>query len=361
MRYAQPLKVRALTLRPFRNLDDSTFSFDADRVLITGPNARGKSNILEAISYLSIGRSVRGSRDQEAIPHGGGFFDIRGTCERGRQERMFRLFFGREEGKRAFADGDALARISDLIGLFRTVHFAPEGVSLVLRFPAQRRRLLDILNSQSSLEYVRRLQRYQRVLAQRNAILRSPGNTPESVLSSWTEQLAITGGWIRRARLHSVAVMRARFRDCVHRLGEAAEAVDVCYRGVCQDAGSQEEVLLHQLHEKASRERDVGHTLAGPHRDDVAFTIDGRAADTYGSEGQLKSVLIAWKMAEVSFLADSAAGQPVLLLDDVLSELDERRGEALLEIVDEFEQVIITSPRESSVGMVRRFQHVALE
>jgi DNA replication and repair protein RecF len=354
------VKIRALDLRPFRNFDHAHFAFDTDRTLLSGPNGRGKTNILEAISYLSIGKSVRGARDQQAIPHAGEFFDIRGTCLCGERHHELRLFFGRTEGKRAFSEEEPIQRVSELLGLFRTVHFAPEDVALVLRFPAQRRRLLDILNAQSSSGYLRSLQRYHRVLSQRNAILRSPGGTSDDALRPWTEQLASTGGAIRQQRLETLEQMRERFAYCSQRLGHKNEHVSVAYRGASTDDASQVDALQQQLTDKAPQERALGYTLAGPHRDDLVFKLNDRPADTYASEGQLKSVLIAWKIAEVSFLERTYAGQPVLLLDDVLSELDERRADALMEIVDDFEQVIITTPRPLPGKHTAGFQEIAL-
>jgi DNA replication and repair protein RecF len=354
------VKIRELFLRPFRNIDDTQFAFPADRTLITGRNGRGKTNILEAISYLSIGKSVRGAPDQQAVPHAGGFFDIQAGCDHGARRLRLRLFYGRTEGKRAFAEDEPLERVSQLLGLFRTVHFAPEDVALVLRFPAQRRRLLDILNSQSSPQYLRCLQRYQRVLSQRNALLRNPTAADELAHSSWTEQLADTGGFIRQMRLDTLKALEPRFYACTRRLARRDEEVTVSYRGPSAEESPQAEALLQQLREKAERERELGYTLAGPHRDDLVFRIDGKPADAYASEGQLKSVLIAWKMAEVCFLQSPDAGQPVLLLDDALSELDERRREALMEIVEEYEQVIITSPGPPSTPAAAGFERIEL-
>ena len=133
------------------------------------------------------------------------------------------------------------------------------------------------------------------------------------------------------------------------------------YRGIPEGGGPQHELLLAQLAQRADREREVGYTLAGPHRDDLVFLIDGRPADAVASDGQLKTLLIAWKMAEVSFLEEEVLGQPVLLLDDVLSELDEVRSDALMEVIDEFEQVILTSARRVETRPIGRFGQIALD
>jgi len=355
------VKVESVELHPFRNFDRAAFSMPAERVLISGRNGRGKSNVLEAIAFLSIGKSVRGARDQQAVPFSDSHFDISATCMRGGRPLRLRLYYSRTEGKQAFVDGDALDGVSQLLGRLRTVHFAPEDVALVLRFPAQRRRLLDVLLSQSSPAYLRHLQRYQRVLAQRNALLRDALQQDAASLATWTEQLALAGGEVRRLRLQALALLRNPFAAAAARLAPSAEHLDFAYRGAADAETDQAEALRLHLERSATRERQLGHTLVGPHRDDLVFLADGRAADEYASEGQLKTLLIAWKLAEVAFLEDQAGGQPVLLLDDVLSELDEARSSALLEMMDGFEQVVLTSPRPLAPGSVRGFLDLCLD
>jgi len=247
------------------------------------------------------------------------------------------------------------------VGRFRTVHFAPEEVSLVLRFPGQRRRLLDILICQRSPEYLRALQHYQRVLAQRNALLRGGGSSGSASLAVWTEQLAAAGGVLRQERLNAIATLEAPFAGWVRRLAPSDGEARIAYRGAPDDNGIQGELMLEQLREKAQQELQVGYTLAGPHRDDVSFVLDERPVHVYGSEGQLKSILIAWKLAEVVLLEEDGMGQPVLLLDDVLSELDEARVAALMDTIDGFEQVILSSPRPVATALGDGFQCLALE
>lgn len=355
------MKVCDIDLCPFRSFASQHVDLQADRVLITGKNGRGKSNILEALSFLSIGKSVRGARDQQAVPHGAAYFDIGATCSRKGDSLRLRLFYSRSDGKHAFADGEPLPRVSDLLGLLRTVHFAPEDVSLVLRFPAQRRRLLDILISQARPEYLRALQRYHRVLAQRNALLRGPGLPAAAVLEPWTQQLATLGGALRQHRLDALAALQAPFASCVGQFGTADEQLALRYQGPDAADTPQEQQLLEELHRRQRRELEIGYTLAGPHRDDLLFLLDGQPADAYASAGQLKTALIAWKVAEVHFLAQGAYGQPVLLLDDALSELDADRGQALMEMVDACGQVILTSCQPVPAATARGFVRVHLE
>jgi len=360
------VRIRELTLRPFRNFDQFHLPFEADHVLIFGPNGRGKTNILEAISYLSIGKSVRGARDQQAVPHGGDYFDIQGLCSDGRRDQKLRIFYSRRNGKKVFCDESPLPRVSDVFGVFKTVHFSPEDVSLVLRFPAQRRRLLDILISQSSPSYLRDLQRYQRVLTQRNYLLRTTQKAAQRApdvlaLEPWNAQLIQLGAGLRARRLEALEELRALFAAFYARFAPEEERVTLDYRGTqAKEEGALEEEFKRELRESQGQESRLGHTLCGPHRDDLVFILNDRPADSFASEGQLKSILISWKMAEVCFLDQQSGNQPVLLLDDVFSELDKQRVGELLEIIDGFEQVLVTTPQELGTWISRRFAEIEL-
>lgn len=361
------MRIRDLTLRPFRNFAAIRLSFAADYALIFGPNGRGKSNILEAISYLSIGKSVRGAKDSQAIPHGEEFFDIQAQCTNGRHDQQLRVFYGKKEGKKAFADANALPRVSDLLGVFRTVHFSPEDVALVLRFPAQRRRLLDILISQSSASYLRDLQRYHRVLAQRNHLLRGAkksnrGQVDHQVMEPWDAQLVDLGAQLRWHRLDALEKLSVPFTRYYDRFSPADEEVAIGYQGARErDLESLRTELREALARRKEQEVQMGHTLCGPHRDDLKFTLNDESAEIYASEGQLKTVLISWKLAEARYMEQQTGRQPVLLLDDVFSELDPGRMGKLLDIIDEFEQVIATTPQEPDARQEARFEPIDLQ
>ena len=363
------MRIGEITLRPFRNLQDLHVYFESDRVLIVGGNGRGKSNLLEAISYLSIGKSIRGARDREAVPHGGKYFDVSARWQDGSRDRELRVFYGREEGKQIFLDGAALSKVSDVLSLFQSVHFSPEDVSLVLRFSAQRRRLLDILLSQAEASYLHDLQRYQRILTQRNQCLRGWRVMSESdELIGWDIQLCRFGGSIRHQRMQGLIQLEPDLIRFYRRFSTGREEAGVTYRGQAVAAGEAQlpsaramaEELTAELVENRDRERHAGHTLCGPHRDALVFTLDGVEADTYGSQGQLKSILVAWKMAELRFLEGRTGQRPVLLLDDVFSELDEVRSAELVGLVEDFDQVLLTSPRIPGGGLCDRFSQVRM-
>ena len=362
------MRIRELTLRPFRNFAALHLGFAADHMLIFGPNGRGKSNILEAISYLSIGKSVRGAKDQHVVPHGEDFFDVRALCSDGRHDQQVRVFYSKKEGKKAFVDATPLPRVSELLGTFRTVHFSPEDVSLVLRFPAQRRRLLDILIAQSSAAYLRYMQRYYRVLAQRNHLLRTAkksrqGLVDGQVMEPWNAQLVDSGAQLRLYRLEALNRLRAPFLRYYGRFALAGEEeAAIVYQGAKErDLEALRAELSEALSRRREQETQIGYTLCGPHRDDLKFILNGEPAELYASEGQLRTVLIAWKLAEARYMEEQTGQQPVLLLDDAFSELDSGRIGELLGIVGELGQVIATTPQEPNAMQEARFESIDLQ
>lgn len=366
------MRIREITLQPFRNFSELRLQFDADRILIGGENGRGKSNILEAISYLSIGKSVRGAQDTQAVPHDGQFFDIRALCCNGPHNHQLRLFYGNQEGKKIFCDGTPLPRVADVLGIFKTVHFSPEDVALVMRFPAQRRRLLDILISQTSASYLHDLQQYQRVLAQRNQLLKmSRGALRESdhqALDTWDMQLARLGARIRYRRLKVLEAMQGTLAAHYARLSGQREQAGLSYQyspGMEGHPAPTEELLCEDLQRemksRRSSELQVGHTRCGSHRDNLVFTLDGHPADAFASEGQMKTLLISWKMAEAHVLAGETGQGPVLLLDDAFSELDPHRSAALMDLIGAFEQVVLTAPKRPDEPLGAGFKEIWLD
>lgn len=364
------MRIRHLQLRPFRNFEQLELDLGVGGALVIGDNGRGKSNILEAICYLSLGKSIRGARDQQAVPHSGTWFDIRGTWEHDAQQQLARVFYSADDGKRVFLDGAPLSRVSELVSQFHTVHFAPEDVALVLQFSAQRRRLLDILISQASNSYLQQLQRYGRVLTQRNHFLRQLGQRRADPAEQqlWNGQLAELGGSLRQQRLQALVEILPMLETAYAGFSTGKERAGIVYNGAAlpsapDEVPTQEQLcaaFVAELESDPVREQRAGHTLSGPHRDAFGFTLDNESAETYGSQGQLKSILLSWKMAESRYLEARSGRQPVLLFDDVFSELDATRSRQLLNLADEFDQVILTAPREPGEPLPARYERIVL-
>ncbi len=365
------VQLRQLSLRPFRNFARIDLEFAEGGAVIVGANGRGKSNILEAICYQSIGKSIRGARDHEAVPHGEGHFDIRGDWQQGQRRHPCRVFYGADDGKRVFLDEAPLPRVSDLVSHFQTVYFAPQDVALVLQFSAQRRRLLDIVLSQADAVYLKALQTYQRLLTQRNHFLRSLGHrgVDPTEREVWDAQLAKPGALLRHHRLLGLVEIMPDFARQYDVFSTGQETAGLLYADEVIESNPDkiptrdelEATFRQQLRDGFEKERHAGHTLNGPHRDGFVFTIDGEAADAFGSQGQQKSVLLSWKMAELRLLERRKGQQPLLLLDDVFSELDPIRSAHLIEMVEDFDQVILTAPRQPQESLGDRYARIDLE
>ena len=344
--------VSSLKLTNFRNFEQAEFTFDQEKTAIWADNARGKSNLLEALYFLALAKSGRGARDRDVLRWGADYFVIEAQIEREDHPFSIRIVYDPRVGKKqAFLEETSLLRLSDLVGAFNAVLFSPEDVDLVLREPAQRRRILDILVSQSSASYLADLESYQRVLAQRNRLLKDRGSAllsyPEQI-EPWNRQLAELGARIVARRLEAIDDIQPLLHDYYQSIAPTPEKLKADYRGPIslktRDRG--QEILFEALCSRLPQEVELRYTLTGPHRDNLVFALDGKAAHQFGSKGQLKTVLLSWKLAEATFLERQTGWRPVLLMDDIFSELDPKRAQAVLEMIPNFGQVVLTSARD---------------
>lgn len=356
----------SLKLVNYRNFDAVDFEFPGRKTAVCAENGVGKSNLLEAIYFLAIARSGRGSRDRDVVRWGADYFSIEASIAYEDRARSIRVAFDRRAGKKkALLDTTPLPRLSSLVGAFNAVLFFPEDVDLVLRDPPQRRRLLDILVSQCKNAYLSDLDQYRRVLAQRNRLLKeSRGRAPDvRRLAPWDVQLAALGARIIRDRLDALDAMRPTIDEYYRQISQGREQIGSVYRSPVKagDRDRGQEILEAELNQRRADEADLGYTLVGPHRDNLIFTLDGRSAHKFASKGQLKSILLAWKLAEAAFLESLTGRYPVLLMDDVFAELDRRRSDAAMELVTSFGQVFVTAASETGVNFKDRgFQLVAI-
>ena len=350
--------VSSLKLTNFRNFEQAEFSFDQAKTVIWADNARGKSNLLEALYFLALAKSGRGARDRDVLRWDADYFVIEAQIEREDHPFPIRIAYDPRVGKKqAFLEEISLPRLSDLVGAFNAVLFSPEDVDLVLREPAQRRRILDILVSQSSASYLADLEGYQRVLAQRNRLLKDRGSAllshPEQI-DPWNRQLAELGARIVARRLEALDDIQPLLDEYYRSIATTSEKLKADYRGPISlktlDRG--QEILFEALRDRLPQEVELRYTLTGPHRDNLVFALDGKAAHQFASKGQLKTVLLSWKLAEATFLERRTGWRPVLLMDDIFSELDPKRAEAVLEMVPHFGQVVLTSARDPDLDFV---------
>ncbi|MFH1007622.1 MAG: DNA replication/repair protein RecF [Candidatus Latescibacterota bacterium] len=344
-----------LDLHHFRNYDRERLVFSQRGVLIRGGNAQGKSNLLEAIYFLSLGKSSRGTTDADVATYEEDGFDVRGGISG--HSGSFTLFvqYDTVQGKRIYLDGQLVPKVSELVGHFPLVLFSPEDVDLMLRFPAGRRRMLDALLAQESREYLTDLLRYRRILTQRNHLLKRITRAEiqaDQLLHPWDQELAKCGVRIVRKRMAVIGEVEKDFVRFYRKLTSGDEETSFAYEStVSLDTDDDVSSFVESLRKNRAAEIRMGHTLIGPHRDDIQVDINERDLQRFSSQGQLKSVLLAWKLAEVVFLRRACGQWPVLLLDDVFSELDRRRCMVLMELVSEFGQVFMTAARDEDLPL----------
>jgi DNA replication and repair protein RecF len=382
------MRLRALELDEFRSFRRLDLPIDPAGFRAIGPNASGKSTILEAIAMLATTRSPRTAAEREiahwdsgsdlAIPP---YARLRGEFER--KDGIHHLEIGitlRERGqssiKKMVRFDDRPVRAVDAVGQFTTVHFSPEDVSLVSGAPSARRRYLDVAVSQSSRAYLRALSRYGRVLEQRNSLLRSLSRDratqqavrPARELPFWDAQLTAAAADLLAFRLGAIQALSSRARRHFEQLtGDASLAITYAsprvdlpeaippnedWRAPTQSLRQMlSAAFARSLGSLAMEELRRGITVVGPHRDDFCILANGADLARYGSRGQQRLAVVAMKLAELDLLGDSLGEPPVLLLDDVLSELDTARREMIVAALAVRQaQICVTATDESDLA-----------
>jgi DNA replication and repair protein RecF len=337
--------LRSLSLENFRNYPALDLAFDRRKVILLGDNAQGKTNLLEAIALLATGVSPFATREQEAIRWEAESAILRSVVERELGPVGIDLLF-KANGRRAIrVNGLYQKRLGDLLGQVKVVLFAASDLPLVKGAPAERRRYLDGILMQLTPTYFTILSHYQRVLTQRNNVLRQiqEGASAEQ-LAIWDEQLAHYGAQVMTRRAELIERLRPRAAGWHGAIAGAGETLTMgLIPSIPIDDQDPETALREALTTGRSRDLARGQTMVGPHRDDLELAIDGHAARSYASQGQQRTIVLALKLAELETFRQEAGEPPLLLLDDVLAELDIRRQNALLAAIGPDVQTFVTS------------------
>ncbi len=347
------MQITELTLRSYRSYETLHLAFDPGVQIFLGANAQGKTNIIEALYYAAFGRSHRTSSDAELIRVGADGAYIGLSFRRHDVPGELSFTFARGARRRITYAGESL-RQRDLVGLLPMVLFSPEDLFLVKGAPALRRRYLDAELSQASPAYYGELLRYTRILKQRNAVLKDIRErlaAPED-LSPWDAQLARSAAYIVTRRIAAVAqlgALSARVQAVLAAGEELALAYEIAGAGGEDFAEDDMTESLHVWYNKMlceGRARDIARaaTGVGPHLDDLVLRVGGMSLRSYGSQGQQRTGALALKLAELFYLQENIGEAPILLLDDVMSELDADRRRALLDFIrHEHIQTFITA------------------
>jgi DNA replication and repair protein RecF len=351
------MRVERLELTDFRNHDALVVDLPAGVSVLVGPNGVGKTNVLEAIGYLATLGSHRVGQDASLVRDGADAALLRARALREGRRVQVDVELRPGSGVRGRVNGAAVPRSRDLLGVVRATVFAPEDLGLIRGDPEERRRFLDSLATQRLPRYLGSRQDYERVLRQRNTLLRSAaGRLPASALTTldvWDEKLVAAGAEIWAERLRLVAVLTPLVVRAYRRLAARDDLVAASYVSSLGEQGDLDphpdpdpaklgQLLRERLLSDRTREVERGITLTGPHRDDLALSLRGLPARTHASHGEAWSLALALRLAAHWLLADEGE-QPVLLLDDVFAELDRGRRRRVAEVTSAAEQAVVTA------------------
>ena len=347
------MQITELTLRSYRSYETLHLAFDPGVQIFLGANAQGKTNIIEALYYAAFGRSHRTSSDAELIRVGADGAHIGLSFRRHDVPGELSFTFALGARRRITYAGESL-RQRDLVGILPMVLFSPEDLFLVKGAPALRRRYLDAELSQASPAYYGELLRYTRILKQRNAVLKDIRERLAATddLPPWDAQLAKSAAYIVTRRIAAVAqlgALSARVQAVLAAGEELALAYEIAGAGAEDFAEDDMTEALHVWYNKMlceGRARDIARaaTGVGPHLDDLVLRVGGMSLRSYGSQGQQRTGALALKLAELFYLQENIGEAPILLLDDVMSELDADRRRALLDFIrHEHIQTFITA------------------
>jgi len=348
------VRVERLEVVDFRNHDRAAVDLPAGVSVLVGANGVGKTNLLEAVGYLATLGSHRVGQDASLIRAGAASAVVRAAVRRAGRRLLVDAELRPGTGVRGRVNGAPVPRARDLLGVVRATVFAPEDLGLVRGDPEERRRFLDTLATQRLPRYHGSRQDYDRVLRQRNTLLRSAGGRlPASALATlevWNEKLAVAGAEIWSERLRLVAALTPRVELAYQRLAGREDAVDIAYvssvagddGGLDPDPAKLAQLLRERLVADRGREVERGLTLSGPHRDDLSLGLRGLPARTHASHGEAWSLALALRLASHRLLAEEGE-EPVLLMDDVFAELDRQRRQHVAEAALAAEQTIVTA------------------
>jgi len=347
------LRLESIDLQNFRSYDWLSLEFSPAVNIILGENGAGKTNILEAVSCLCLSRSFRSAGNFDMLKKGKESFSICGSLRNDSEiESNVRIEFDEtRKTKNVEVNREKLQKITSLVGLFPIVFLSPAQSSITFGSPGDRRQFVDIILSQTSRVYLEALMDYKKVLKHRNKILAQGLKDImhiRSLVSPWNERMIELGSKIMNRRMEFTNRFSAYFSKCYEKLSGPNEVPGMQYKSSFDFLQPEqiESMYRNKLEEEFKREIEIGCSLVGPHRDDFLFTLNGFNLCSYASQGQHKTFLIALKLAEFEYLKETCNETPILVFDDVLSELDSIRARKLLETTGSKAQVFVTSTDE---------------
>ena len=339
--------LKKLTLTNFKNYDQTELEFSPKINCFVGNNGVGKTNILDAIHYLSLTKSFFNNIDSISIRHGEDYFIIEGAFDTDGEEDQIYCAFQKQKQKVLKKNGKEYQRLSDHVGKYPVVMISPADSALISEGSEERRKFLNKIISQYSAEYLDSVLKYSKALQQRNKLLKdfkSNGKFDTETLSMWDSQLVKYGTFVYRERFRLVDEMIPVFQEHYSMISSKKEKVKLSYR-----SHLSEDDFGEALQNSVSKDRFLEYTTIGIHKDDLILEMDGHSVKSLGSQGQKKSYLVALKLAKFDYISRMAGLSPILLLDDIFDKFDVERVEQIIRLVgnQRFGQIFITDTHQS--------------
>jgi DNA replication and repair protein RecF len=346
------MQISKLSLRDFRNHENLDLTFTSGATTIVGRNGRGKTNIVEAVHYLATLGSHRVSQDAPLIRNGESSATVLAQVEKHNRQAKVELTINYPGTNKVLLNGNPLSKSRDILGLVTTVIFSPEDLDLVKGDPSARRRFIDELSTSLTPKFSNTRSNYERTLKQRNTLLkslgrRSPSTQARATLDAWDEQLTQSGAEIISTRIENIKRIEPHLTEFGTAISGDTEPLHTSYTNSwlppeVTDKNEIVEFFKTELGNRLKDEVDRGVTLVGPHRDDLNIQLSNLPAKGYASHGQSWSIAIALRLAAFKSLREHD-DDPILILDDVFAELDEKRRTRLISIITDVEQTLITA------------------
>lgn len=338
--------IKKLQLNNFRNYENLDISFNEGVNLLYGNNAQGKTNVLEAVYMIATTKSIRGSKDRDMIRFDQDEAHISAFVERNEITHKIDIHLKRNKAKGLAIDGIPIRRSAELLGLLHAVSFSPDDLSMMKNGPDERRRFLDLELCQMDKIYCSNLASYNKSLIQRNDLLKQLSSNPsmKDTIDVWNEQLIHYGQYLIRARRRFIEELIPIVQEKHGILTGGSETLTLLYEPNCS-----EDDFRAKLEKNLERDMILKFTSAGPHRDDISLYINDKNVKVFGSQGQQRTTALALKLAEIELVRRKIKEAPILLLDDVLSELDRNRQLHLLNEMQDVQTIVTCTGMEEFI------------